>query len=79
MHASGTLWKINKYMFLGHTVGYCVYVVQEKYGENIEDHYGTDQVKWVNNFYENFNISIFKTYLNILFTKEKNNGKIKYW
>lgn len=32
-------------MILGHMDGYCVYVVQEKYGGNIEDHYDTDQVK----------------------------------
>lgn len=37
--------KINNYMFLGHTVGYYVYAVQGKYEENIEDHYGTGQVK----------------------------------
>lgn len=43
-------------MFLGHTVGYCVFVVQGKYGENIEDHYDTGQVKWVNNLFENFKI-----------------------
>lgn len=34
-------------VFLGHTVGYYVYVVPGKYEENIEDHCVTDQVKWV--------------------------------